>query len=82
MMVMVDCNAGVAVLPRRLAARLPDSIRYCSIERTGADAPKCEIKILAAWRDPHHNTCIDTVLHTLEQVLPAEDANSADSQFA
>lgn len=84
MIVMVDCNAGVAVLPRRLAAYAPSTVRFCPIDKSRKDtASKLEVKIFAAWKERRDNACIRTVIQMLNDILPPEEAmQNPDSQLA
>ena len=84
MIVMVDCNAGVAVLPRRLAAYAPSTVRFCPIDKSRKDtASKLEVKIFAAWKERRDNACIHTVIQMLNDILPPEEAmQNPDSQLA
>lgn len=82
MIVMVDCNAGVAILPKRLAMYAPSTVRFRPITREEDSCSEFEVKILAAWKKQRHNPCVDTVIQTLNQILLAEQQEPSDSQFA
>lgn len=68
LIVMVDCNMGVALLPRQMLGYAPTTVKYIPVT-LGRDKRELDISLIAAWRRDNQNPCLRNVLSGIDEIL-------------
>ena len=80
MIMMADCNVGVAILPRHFLRYAPSSIRFVPLTTaSNPESGRYMIKIMAMWKEPQSNSCVETAMELLDGLISG-DRQKADSQ--
>ena len=81
MILMVDCNMGVALVPSRIQAHAPETVRFRPIA-CGPDSqsPEIAIQTIAIWKEDRKNPCITNATDTIDAILEEQAEGCSDYQ--